>query len=139
MTVRTKKLVSEVEVTTTDRHNHTKLTTTQGIPYCLDAGDIKAGTAVTISVCYPSPLPTYNRDISQQWVWEKDATFRPYANQNLCLTNGEYTGQPAVTLEVCQDKVTQHWGYHGGAPGNDPSGDIYYGDATNSLGVIVAN
>jgi hypothetical protein len=136
MTISTKTLVSQVEVTTTDRYNHTQITFPLAVPYCLDAGNATAGTVVIISVCYPSPSPGNNRDSSQHWMWAKDATFRPFANQNLCLTNEYFKGDLKVTLEVCKNIVEQSYSYHGPAIGNDAAGNIYFGDDTNSLGVI---
>lgn len=138
MTVSTRHLTAEIEVTTTDKSNHTKITTTANVPYCLDAGDAKEHTVVKISVCYPSPSPIHNRDPHQHWVWSNDATFRPVANPKLCLTNHVLEGRLGVTLEVCADKVNQNWAYHGAAPGDGGNGAIYFGDATNDLGVILA-
>lgn len=136
MTVSTRKLVGQTESSTTDKHNHTIITTTASIPYCLDAGNAAEKTVVGVSVCYPSPSPLHNRDTSQHWVWHPDATFRPSANPNLCLTNHLHVGRLEVTLERCEDKVNQHWAYHGRAPGDGGNGAIYFGDATNGLGVI---
>eukprot|EP01127_Copromyxa_protea_P000134 TRINITY_DN10132_c0_g1_i1.p1 TRINITY_DN10132_c0_g1~~TRINITY_DN10132_c0_g1_i1.p1 ORF type:complete len:655 (+),score=121.50 TRINITY_DN10132_c0_g1_i1:308-2272(+) len=136
VTINTKKLVASVKVSTTDKLNHTRIDTEAQIPYCLDAGKATAGTKLTISVCYPSPAPLTNRDPSQHWLWIGDSTFRPALDPSLCVTNTRYTGSLAVTLEPCDGRVTQHWGYHGPAAGNINSGDIYFGDATNSLGVV---
>lgn len=137
MTVSTRRLVSQVEHTTTDKQTHKRITETASIPYCLDA-EPKAGAVVGISVCYPSQSPLHNRDPHQHWIWSNDATFRPYANQTLCLTNHRHEEELGVTLEVCEDLVNQHWAYHGAAPGDTGNWAIYFGDATNGLGVIVA-
>jgi len=137
MTISTKTLASMVEVTTTDPSDHTQITFPQAVPYCLDAGDYKSGKVVTISTCYPSPSPSTNRDISQHWIWEKDSTIRPFANQTLCLTNTYLNdGNLKITIEDCQNRVEQSYGYAGPAKGNFDSGVIIYG--ADSLGVIAA-
>lgn len=134
--------------------------TLASVPYCLDAGDMKENSTVTVSLCYPSELPKSNSDRhvasasfvifrrSQQWILAPDATIRPYWNQNLCVSNRPSPSSPSssvppsairtVVLEICADEVTQHWAYHGAAAGNDNSGDIFYGDDTNSLGFALS-
>jgi len=103
---------------------------------CLDYGD-KAGPGVLVSVanCYPSFDADKNRDKAQQWVWGKDASIRPYSDQNLCLTNAFLEDDDTVYLINCYlNTVEQNWGYSGAAPGNYDSGEIFFGSAT--LGVI---
>jgi len=138
MTVSTKTLVSQVEVTTTDKQNHTQFTFPLAVPYCLDAGDTKSGTIITISACYPSSKPSDNRDVSQHWIWERDSTLRPYTDQSLCLTNNYFKGDLKVTLEDCKGTVEQHYSYLGPAIGNSASGQIEYGSSVDALGVIAA-
>jgi len=133
MTISTKTLSSQVEVMTADRYDHTEITFLEDVPYCLDAGEATPGTIVSISACYPSSFPGNNRDVSQQWIWANDATFRPFANETLCLTN--IYGR--VTVEVCKNIVEQNYAYCGPAIGDTGSGNIYFGSDVNSLGVIV--
>eukprot|EP01004_Peranema_trichophorum_P003240 NODE_2239_length_1644_cov_65.666009_g1918_i0.p1 GENE.NODE_2239_length_1644_cov_65.666009_g1918_i0~~NODE_2239_length_1644_cov_65.666009_g1918_i0.p1 ORF type:complete len:511 (-),score=107.12 NODE_2239_length_1644_cov_65.666009_g1918_i0:111-1538(-) len=106
---------------------------------CLDSVDAKVGTTVQVSVCLPSPDLKTNRDRAQWWYLAKDATIRPYVNTTLCLTNYEYSGNALLQLQPCTDKVEQHWAYHGAAPGDGGGGALYFGDDTNSLGVVSAN
>eukprot|EP01126_Amoeba_proteus_P037221 TRINITY_DN3830_c0_g2_i4.p1 TRINITY_DN3830_c0_g2~~TRINITY_DN3830_c0_g2_i4.p1 ORF type:complete len:665 (+),score=120.37 TRINITY_DN3830_c0_g2_i4:195-2189(+) len=128
MTISTKYLSSVQFFPTTS--------TTETTPYCLDSGvTLKPGTVVGVSLCYPSSDPTKNRDISQHWILAPDATIRPFQDQSLCLTNSEYSGTFSVTLQVCKDRVEQHWGYHGPAPGEGAGGNLFFGDDTNTLGV----
>jgi len=120
-------------------HTSTKTSTkTSTIPYCLDSGWGTENSYVTISVCFPSENPEENRDPSQQWIWANDATFRPFMNQSLCLTNLQ-PGNISVILSLCADTVEQHWAYHGKAPGDAGGGYLFYGDDTNALGVVPIN
>lgn len=134
-TISTRKLVSELEVPTTDKKTHEKKSVKASIPYCLDAGEgIKENNQVVISVCYPSAAPEHNRDRRQQWVWGTDSTIRPHSNQSLCLTVDKSFGTSHVSLKTCDQSALQHWSYDGPAPGNPGGGGIYFG--ASSLGVI---
>lgn len=128
MTISTRTLTSTVELTTTDPHNHSPITFPLVVPYCLDNGKYQSGAVVTISACYPSATPSSNRDVSQHWIWGKDATVRPFANQTLCLTNTLYeNGSSKLTVEDCKDTVAQNYGWDGPAPGGGNSGQIEFG------------
>jgi len=108
-----------------------------GIPYCLDAGDARAGSQVFVSSCYP-------RDRAQLWLVQSrehgnDGTLRPVANDSLCLTTRYWTagGDEKLYLERCKDDVEQKWAWHGPAPGSgEGSGNLLFGDDANRLGVV---
>jgi hypothetical protein len=118
-------------------------------PLCLDYGvatagvtEPAAGAVVGVSPCGPGDgsLP-YDR--SQRWALHADATLRPFADASLCATNfvrtTSNTSATPVTLEPCDARVSQHWAYHGGAPGNEAQEDdgyLEFGDCANALGII---
>ena len=55
--------------------------------WCLDGGDQKLDSKITLSICYPSREPSNNRDKSQQWLLNvNDNSLRIASNQSLCLT-----------------------------------------------------
>ena len=112
-----------------------------GATYCLDAGRMVAGEAVTVSLCDATD-PRANTQESQSWVWGGDATFRVYHNQSLCLDQvanpeaGDVVVKTQTVLKVCDGAaLTQHYAFHGKAPGSPYSGYIYWGDALNALQV----
>jgi len=104
---------------------------------CVDYGTATPvpGTRVGVANCYPSFDADNNRDVAQQWVWEKDSTIRPFSNENLCLTTAILEYDENVYLINCAvNTVEQNWGYYGSAPGNYDSGEIVFG--ASNLGVI---
>jgi len=107
--------------------------------YCIDSGDAQPNTKISVSLCYPTSDPAKNRDPSQHWNLMPDATLRPYKNLTLCATNAEYQGDFSVTLIPCKDKVEQKWAYHGTVVGDSGGGALYFGDDTNSLGLITSS
>ena len=117
------------------------MTITNWLPsatYCLDNGDWSEGVVVTVSICYPSPLPWDNRDKCQHWLVHNDATIRPFYNASLCMQNDYFTGVSEVTLRPCvEGLVNQHWAYHGTAPGMDAWGTIFFGDWTTALTMMI--
>jgi hypothetical protein len=135
MTISTRHLVSKLEVATTHKETHERVSEPEAVPYCLDAEEqIKEGHLVGVSPCYPSPLPDKNRDPRQQWTWAIDSTIRPYTNQTLCLTADRTYGPTRVGLRICDQRAEQHWSYDGHAPGNPGGGGIYF--AASAIGVV---
>ncbi len=117
-----------------------KKATHDGVPLCLDAHSAREGDVVLVTPCYPSADPVRNRDPAQRWVVMapeigEDATLRPRSNTSLCVTNHLYQGDKTLRLEACDGRVSQHWAWHGGAPGNDHSGKLFFGDGLNILGL----
>eukprot|EP01059_Diplonema_ambulator_P024729 TRINITY_DN4104_c1_g1_i1.p1 TRINITY_DN4104_c1_g1~~TRINITY_DN4104_c1_g1_i1.p1 ORF type:complete len:644 (+),score=201.25 TRINITY_DN4104_c1_g1_i1:1082-3013(+) len=112
--------------------------------YCLDGGSMTLGAAITVTPCLPGTNPDTNRDPSQQWILRNDATIRPFKDQTLCLDQapqqiGTYAGSRDTLLALCTGSVSQHYGYHGSAPGNPFTGDLFFGDDANSLTVNATN
>eukprot|EP01113_Clastostelium_recurvatum_P048518 TRINITY_DN885_c0_g1_i1.p1 TRINITY_DN885_c0_g1~~TRINITY_DN885_c0_g1_i1.p1 ORF type:complete len:683 (-),score=96.84 TRINITY_DN885_c0_g1_i1:346-2313(-) len=107
---------------------------------CLSYSTLSSGSLLGVSDCYPSATPSLNRDTQQQWLWDDDATVRPYADRTYCMTNAidkMPVGDQRVFLTLCDGSVEQHWAWYGPAAGNGDSGYIYYGDgAVNQLGII---
>jgi hypothetical protein len=123
-------------------------------PLCLDFGAPSAGiadpiapvpgTIVGVSPCGPAD-GSVSYDRTQRWVLHPDATLRPFSGPQLCLTNFVHTTSStpvtAVSLELCDARVEQHWAYHGGAPGQEgqeEDGFLEFGDCANALGVVTA-
>jgi phospholipase C len=105
--------------------------------WCLDAGPNPAKfSEVTVSLCYPSRKPSHNRDTSQHWVFADDASFRPFAAQDLCVTNRQFSGSPRLHLMPCDDSLQQHYAYEGTAPGHPWDGWIYYSYFTSVFALV---
>jgi len=136
MTISTLNLNASMEIPFSEKISQVTVSTTL-VPYCLDAGNITEDAIVSISACYPSEDPQKNRDKSQQWIWSRDTTVRPYSNQTLCLTNFLSSGKQSVELKLCGNHAEQHWAYDGDAPGNKGQKEIYYG--AYSLGVVTSS
>ena len=98
--------------------------------YCLDSGHGYSGVFVTECVLGQS---------AQQWHHGTDATLRPFASQDLCVTISDPNtihGNTTVGLAPCNGvTVEQQFAFHGKAPG-DPhgSGQLMYGDDANFIG-----
>ena len=110
--------------------------------YCLDSGGALAGSPVGISLCYPSPIVSQNRDKAQHWRVLNDATIRPFQNDSLCITNNDpntdlhnVSVRNAVYLDVCDGRVEQFYSYHSTARDGIVAGEFLYGDDANVLGV----
>eukprot|EP01061_Rhynchopus_euleeides_P010090 TRINITY_DN1943_c0_g1_i3.p1 TRINITY_DN1943_c0_g1~~TRINITY_DN1943_c0_g1_i3.p1 ORF type:complete len:690 (+),score=278.92 TRINITY_DN1943_c0_g1_i3:63-2072(+) len=118
-----------------------------GTKFCLDVGadpvKVTEGQAVGVSAC-SDDLPAAR---SQRWFANTDATIRPFYAQGFCLTNTCPQGAcgaknyPAV-LKRCAPgtalEVSQHWAYHGPAPGDNPNRVICFGDVQNLLAIVRA-
>ena len=93
-----------------------------------------AGTPVGIAPCDDTGSVAA---AAQRLVLRNDATLRPYKNLGLCATNDLEGGSADVVLSPCDGSVAQHWAYHGpNLSGNSGSGELYFGDDTNALGVV---
>lgn len=103
--------------TLTDGNNHS---------YCLDAN---GGTKLTVSVCYPSPDPNFNRDIDQQWSFHREgSTIQWFGNSTRCVSAHMLDNSTYVTIESCDGRVEQSFAWLGKAPGDDsPSNEIQFG------------
>jgi phospholipase C len=95
-------------------------------PYCLDAN---GGVNVTVSLCYPSAEPSFNRDIDQQWRFHRNgSTIRWFGNVSRCLTTHKLEDSTEVSMDTCDDRVEQSFAWLGKAPGDDsPSNQIQFG------------
>lgn len=123
------------------------------ISLCLDASEGTEGTILGVAPCFPSPDPSLNFAESQHFIFPGDGTLRFYdpfrvsrGESLLCVTNHDpnyFADDNSVTLvttlEDCEGKVEQSWGYHGSAPGQAMQGYLFYGDSENSLGVVDAS
>lgn len=94
--------------------------------YCLDAN---GGNKLTVSLCYPSPDPAFNRDIDQQWIFQRvGSTIRWHGNTSKCVTANILQNSTLATLETCDQRVEQSFAWLGKAPGDDsPSNEIQFG------------
>jgi len=94
---------------------------------------------VGVSTCYPSSVPSTNRDPTQHFAWGNDALVRPYDYPDLCLSTPVLANDPHVYLRPCNyDDVAQHWAWQGGmipAIGKE-SGSVGWG--AYSLGIVNA-
>ena len=111
-------------------------TTFNGAHYCLErAGPAKSGTSVGVAPCDTAGGVAA---VAQRWVLRNDATLRPYPALTLCVTNHLESDDDGVVLAPCDNSVSQHWAYHGpNLANNSNSGQLYFGDDTNALGVVV--
>ena len=125
------------------------------VPYCLDAGHGRVGSALRVSACYPSEDPTANRDVLQRFVLRGDGALQfydPRATEDLCVTNHDPQLVPperslaadgpdtnadlSLSLQPCVRILEQNWAYHGKAPGDGGGGHLEFGDIEWYLGVI---
>mgnify|MGYP001560294631 FL=1 len=100
------------------------------------AANVVEGDVIGASLCYPSSDPARNRDVTQHFVLEKDATIRPYANQSLCVTNHVWLGEAVLALLPCVGGVNQHYAYHDALPGMGDWHHLYFGDGTNAIATL---
>lgn len=92
------------------------------------------GSPATAEPCRPNFAP-------QTLIFQSDFTIRPQNGSSLCLTvlpaigtpNSKVFGQRPATLSPCNESVEQHFAYSGHAPGNDFSGNLFFG--TGYLGL----
>jgi phospholipase C len=103
--------------------------------YCLDASSVvpEAGTKLKVIECN-KVRPT---ERSELWRVNVDGTIKPFKDSSLCVTCSGLSGETSPgMIELCDGSVSQHFAYHGDAPGNYGGGMFEWGDDTNSLGVI---
>jgi phospholipase C len=107
------------------------------VDYCLDAGNGTAGEAVTLTRCYPSANPGFNRDRGQHWV-RQGVTLRPFGAQQLCLVSNcmstaLLTEFRRLRLALCDPahELQQRWAF--GA--NLGAADAFDGADIGSIGI----
>ena len=105
----------------------------QGSEYCLDGGNMQLGTYIMVSPCN-NTNPLLSDSKSQQWMFGKDDTIRPFQNLSLCLDQvpvppSHWSPTTKTRLAVCDDSVTQHYANHASAPGDSGDGSLECGNA----------